>query len=37
MELFASELGIPSGAYTTPSQTLIGCSTLSKEYCKLIG
>ena len=27
----------PNDAYTTPCQNLLGCSTLSREYCKLIG
>ena len=30
-------LEIPNDAYTTLSQNLMGCSTLSQEYCKLIG
>ena len=30
-------LEIPNDAYTTLSQNLIGCSTLSQKYCKLIG
>ena len=30
-------LEIPNDAYTTLSQNLIGCSTLSQEYCQLIG
>ena len=29
--------GNSNDAYTTLSQNLIGCSTLSQEYCKLIG
>ena len=30
-------LEIPKDAFTTLSQNLIGRSTLSQEYCKLIG
>ena len=30
-------LEIPNDAYTTLSQNLMGCSTLSQEYCELIG
>ena len=30
-------LEIPNDAYATLSQNLMGCSTLSQEYCKLIG
>ena len=30
-------LKIPNDAYTTLKSILIGCSTPSQEYCKLIG
>ena len=33
-ELSTYVLKIPNNAYTTLSQNLIGCSTLSHEYCK---
>ena len=35
-ELSSIVLEIPSDAYTTLSQDLIGYSTLNQEYCKLI-
>ena len=34
---FMDNLEIPKDAFTTLSQNLIGRSTLSQEYCKLIG
>ena len=37
LEVSFYELVIPNDAYMTLSQNLIGCSTLSQEYCKLIG
>ena len=37
LELSSIVLEIPNDAYTTLSQNLIGCSTLSQEYCKPIG
>ena len=37
LELSSIVLEIPNDAYTTLSRNLIGCSTLSQEYCKLIG
>ena len=37
LELSSTELEIPNDAYTTLSRNLIGCSTLSQEYCKMIG
>ena len=37
LELSFIVLEIPSDAYTTLSRNLNGCSTLSQEYCKLIG
>ena len=37
LELSSYVLEIPNDAYTTLSRNLIGCSTLSQEYCKLIG
>ena len=37
LELFSFVLEIPNDRYITLSQNLIGCSTLSQEYCKLIG
>ena len=37
MELSSIVLEIPHNAYTTLSRNLIGCLTLSQEYCKLIG
>ena len=37
LELSSIVLEIPNDAYATLSQNLIGCSTLSQEYCKLIG
>ena len=36
-ELSSIVLEIPNDAYTTLSQNLNGCSTLSQEYSKLIG
>ena len=30
-------LDLPNDSYTALSQNFIGCSTLSQEYCKLIG
>ena len=36
LELSPYLLGIPNDAYTTLGQNMIGCSTLSQEYCKLI-
>ena len=30
-------LEIPSDAYIIPGQNLIGCSSLSHKYCKLVG
>mgnify|MGYP001796864326 CR=1 FL=1 len=35
LELSSIALEIPDDAYTTLSRNLIGCSTLSQEYCKL--
>ena len=37
LELSSYELEIPNDAYITLSQILIGNSTLSQEYSKLIG
>ena len=38
LEWSSSTLEIPNDAYTTTlSQNLIGCSTLSQEYSKIIG
>ena len=37
LELSSIVLEIPYDAYTTLSRNVIGCSTLSQEYCKLIG
>ena len=37
LELFSYILEIPSDAYTTSNQNLIGCSTFSKVKRKLIG
>ena len=37
LELSTYELQIPNEAYTSLSQNLIGCSTPSQDYCKLIG
>ena len=37
LELSSYVLEIPNDGYTTLSQNLIGCSTLTQEYCKLIG
>ena len=37
LELSSYVLETPNDAYTTLRQNLIGCSTLSQEYCKLIG
>ena len=37
LELSSIKLEIPNDAYTTLNGDLIGCSTLSQEYCKLIG
>ena len=37
LELSSCVFEIPNDAYyTTRSQTLIGCSALSQEYCRLI-
>ena len=35
--VYSIMLEIPNDAYTTLSRNLIDCSTLSQEYCKLIG
>ena len=35
-ELSYYVLGMPNDAYTKLSRSLISCSTLSQEYCKLI-
>ena len=37
LELSSVVLEIPNDAYKTLSRNLIGCSTLSQEYYKLIG
>ena len=37
LELSSIVMGVPNDAYTTLSLNLIGCLTLSQEYCKLIG
>ena len=37
LELSSYLLEITNDAYTTLQSILIGCSTLSQEYCKLIG
>ena len=37
LKLSSYVLEIPIDVYSTLGQTLIGCSTLSREYCTLIG
>ena len=37
LELSSYVLEIPNDTDTTPSRNLIGCSTISQEYCTVIG